>query len=187
MDDRSPQKPPLLPLKELLFLGFCALLLLFSRVALQLKLKIPGHSMLFTSFFLLLARGCVRFRLAASTTALLAGLLGMILGLGKGGPLLLLKFLLPALVIDGMAMLLPSLFLSPLLCALVAALAASTRFFNTWFIDRLLGLEPDIILTHALIQTAGGVAFALIGGFMVPPVLHRLAAYGLIQPPSRGK
>ena len=33
-----------LPLKEALFLGFCAVFILFTRAALRLHLGIPGHA-----------------------------------------------------------------------------------------------------------------------------------------------
>jgi len=47
-----------LPLKEALFLGFCAVFILFTRAALRLHLGIPGHAMFFTdeSLFLSLTR-----------------------------------------------------------------------------------------------------------------------------------
>lgn len=64
-----------LSLKDALFLGFCAVLIVAARAALRLHLKIPGHSMLFTLFFLLLARGCVRHNLATSFTTLLSAMM----------------------------------------------------------------------------------------------------------------
>jgi len=170
-------------LKDALFLGFCAVLIIAARAALRLHLKIPGHSMLFTLFFLLLARGCVRNNLAAAYTALLAGIMALILGMGKGGPLILIRYLLPALVVDGMAFVLADrLFQSVLLCVLTALLAVSTRFFTDAGMDWLAGMEFSVILRHAGIQTASNMAFGGIGAIGVPAVLRKLQAFGAIEP-----
>jgi len=42
--------------------------ILVAKAALRLHLKVPGHSMFFTMFFLLIARGCVQHRLAGTFT-----------------------------------------------------------------------------------------------------------------------
>lgn len=172
-----------LSLKDALFLGFCAVLIIAARAALRLHLKIPGHSMLFTLFFMLLARGCVRNNLAATFTALLAGIMALILGMGKGGPLILMKYLLPALVVDAMAvMLADSLFQSVILCILTAVLAASTRFISDAAMDLLAGMDFSIVVRHAGLQTASNVVFGGVGALGVPAVLRKLRAFGAIEP-----
>jgi hypothetical protein len=173
-----------LSLKDALFLGFCAVLIIAVRAALRLHLKIPGHSMLFTLFFLLLARGCIRHKLAASFTALLAGIMALILGMGKGGPLILIKYLLPAVVVDVMALILTdALFQSVLLCVLTAVLAASTRFFSDAAMDLLAGMDFSVVVQHAGLQTASNVVFGGIGALGVPAVIRKLRAFGAIGPP----
>jgi hypothetical protein len=170
-------------LKDALFLGFCAVLIIAVRAALRLHLKIPGHSMLFTLFFLLLARGCVRNNLAASFTALLTGIMAVILGIGKGGPLILIRYLLPALVVDAMALVLSdALFQSMLLCMLTAVLAASTRFLSDAAMDLLAGMEFSVVLRHAGLQTASNVLFGAVGALGVPTVIRKLRAFGAIEP-----
>jgi hypothetical protein len=172
-----------LTLKDALFLGFCAVLLIAARAALRLHLKIPGHSMLFTLFFLLLARGCVRNNLAASFTALLTGVMAVILGMGKGGPLILIKYLLPALVVDAMAgVLAAALFESMVLCVITAILAASTRFLSDAAMDLLAGMDLSIVVRHAALQTVGNVIFGAFGALGVPTVIRKLRAFGAIEP-----
>ena len=87
-------------LKDSLFLGFCAVFIVFSRATMRLHLGIPGHAMFFTIFFLMTARGCVGHLFASTFTGFLAGIIAMVLGLGKSGPLMLLIFIMPGLVID---------------------------------------------------------------------------------------
>ncbi|MEJ2154139.1 MAG: hypothetical protein P8X96_02290 [Desulfobacteraceae bacterium] len=172
-----------LSLKDALFLGFCAVLIIAARAALRLHLKIPGHSMLFTLFFILLARGCVRNHLAASFTALLSGIMALLLGMGKGGPLILIKYLLPAMAVDVAAFILADrLFQSMLLCGLTAMLAAATRFLSDAAMDLLAGMEFTVMIRHATLQTASNMVFGGIGALGVPAVLRKLRAFGAIEP-----
>ena len=176
----GPAKKKDLPLKEALFLGFCAVFILFTRAALRLHLGIPGHAMFFTLFFLLLARGCVSYRFSATFVGLLSGVMAVVLGLGKGGPLILIKFVLPAVVVDIGAMVIPVVFQSYLLCALLAAVAASTKAIDTYIVDSLVGMDETIILQHVLLKASGGVAFGVVGSLLIPPVIRKLKAYGAI-------
>lgn len=167
-------------LKDSLFLGFCSVFILCAKAALRLHLKIPGHSMFFTLFFLMIARGCVQYRLAATFSGLMAGVMAMILGMGKGGPLLIIKFVFPALVVDLMAWLIPGLFSSIILCAITGGLAGATRFFSTYIIDYLAGMDNEVLIQHALIKSVFNILFAMGGGLAVPMVINKLTAYGAI-------
>lgn len=173
-----------LTLKDSLFLGFCAALLIITKAAFRWHMGISGHAMFFTAFFLILARNCVTFRGAASTAGLLAGIAAAALGMGKGGPLVISKFLLPALAVDAMAFILPWLFGSYLLCAFVGALAGSTKFFGTVTINLLIGMDAEIAWRHSLLEAAAAMVFGAAGGLLVPPVLRRLQAYGVLYPQS---
>lgn len=175
-----------LSLKDTLFLGFCAVFILVAKTALRLHLKIPGHAMFFTMFFLLIARGCVQYRLAATFCGVLAGIMTVILGMGKGGPLICIKFALPGLIVDLMAYLLPGLFESVILCMITAGLAGATRFFSTYLIDFLVGMEVEILLQHAVIQSVGNILFAMAGGVAVPTVIRKLKAYGAVRVQPQG-
>jgi hypothetical protein len=169
-----------LPLKESLFLGFCAVFILLFRVVLRLHLHIPGHAMLFTVFFLFLARGCVNYRGAATCTGLIAGLGAFALGLGKAGPLLIPAFALPGMAIDFGALLLPGLFRSQILCVLVAAAASTTKFVMTLAQDLLLGMDKKVMVQHAAFEAGTAMIFGIVAGLLVVPVIRRLKAYGLV-------
>ena len=95
------------------------------------------------------------------------------------------KFLLPALAIDLGALLLPWLFGSFLLCALIGALAGATKFFGTAAVDLLVGMDPAIVWRHSLLEALAALAFGAVGALGVPPVLRRLRAYGVLHPEPR--
>jgi hypothetical protein len=170
-----------LSLKESLFLGFCAVFMVVLRASLRLHMNIPGHSMLFTIFFLMLARGCVNHRFSATAASLIAGALAIVLGLGKGGPLVLLKFMLPAVAIDLGAMLFPFGFTSYAFCLILGVLAASTKFLDTYFIDYLIGMDPTVNLQNAFIGSFFGCLFGMAGSLFIPPLMGKLLAHGIID------
>ncbi len=131
------------PLRDALFLGFCAGAIIVCKILFRWHLGISGHSMFFTLIGLMVARSCVSFRWGATLTGVLAGLMAMTLGLGKGGPLILTKFVVPALVIDGALLLFPMALWSVATCVVVALLAGSTKFFLSWTQGTLLGMDRD--------------------------------------------
>jgi len=172
-------------LKDSLFLGFCAALLVITKAALRWHLGISGHAMFPAVFFLLLARGCVRFQVAASVTGLLAGLAAAALGMGNGGPLVIGKFLMPALAVDLGSLALPWLWDSYMLCALVGAAAGATKFLGTIVLNLLVGMDPTIAFRQSFLEALAAMVFGAVGGLCVPPVLRRLRAYGILNPETK--
>ena len=169
-------------LQEALCLAFCACFIVITRAVFRLHLNIPGHAMFFTMFFLILGRGCVPRLGAATLVGLLAGLLCTLLGMGKGGPLILLKFLLPALIVDLAGLFSTGLSGSYLACAIVGALGAASRFLSIIGVEWIIGMDWDIILQHALISSSCGVIFGVLGSLMAPPIVRKLTVHGLIAP-----
>ena len=168
-------------LKEALFIGFCAVFAVLLRVVLRLKLNISGHSMVPTVFFLMLARGSVNYRFGAIFAALLAGSAALFMGFAKAGPLILFKYLAVGIVIDVMALLLPGRFRNIFWSALTGALAGSTKFFTVYGVGYLAGMDSDVNLTKALFEAGAAALFGLLAGALLPVVLKRLRAYGVIS------
>lgn len=170
-----------LPLKDALFLGFCAVFAVLVRVVLRLHLNISGHAMVIKVFFLMLGRASTPCRYGASFTALLAGTAAMFLGFAKAGPFIIFKYLIAGVIIDLSAFFLPVLFSSYVLCALVAAVASSTKFVTAYAVNAMVGMDPVVNMQRSLLEAAGAVIFGVIGGLMVPMVVRRLKAYGVIR------
>jgi hypothetical protein len=148
---------------------------------LLLHLKIPGHAMVFTMFFLILGRGCVPKTGAATIIGLVAGLLSALLGLGKEGPLVALKFLLPGAIVDLGGAVYPQLPSSYAACVIVGTIASATRFVTFLALEWLIGMEKELILAHALVTFIMYVIFGGFGSLMVPPIIRRLKANQLIS------
>ncbi|RJP15288.1 MAG: hypothetical protein C4520_20330 [Candidatus Abyssobacteria bacterium SURF_5] len=170
-----------LPLRDAIYLGFCATFIIITRAMLRLHLNIPGHAMFFTMFFLILGRACVPYRWAATLMGVVAGTLSMLLGMGKGGPLVISKSVFPAVIVDVGFTLCPRLAESLAASVLLGCIASATRFFFFLLVDWLLGMEKTIMLQHAIYSSILTTIFGGVGSAMVPAVVRRLKAHQLIS------
>jgi hypothetical protein len=166
--------------REALLLAFFAVFVVLAKAALRWHLHVPGHSMFATACFLLLARACVARPWAASVTGLLAGLATAALGMGKGGPILVVKLLLPGLVVDAGARL--PLRPRALHWAVLGALAGATGFFPTAAVEGLAGAPADLVLQHALVSGGAKAVFGAVGGVAAAAIARRLDDHGLLGP-----
>ncbi len=173
-------------LREALLLGFCATFIVLTKATLRMKLGISGHSMFFMVFFLLLSRGCVKKTGAATLVALVAAGLSMALGMAGKGPLKLLNFLLPALLIDGIGIILPRLPTNYLLCLVIGALAGTTKSVHSALLEYLAGVPADIFMKKAALEGFFGGVFGMLGALPVPAIIRKLQINRLI-PESAGK
>jgi len=145
-----------------------------------MKLGISGHSMFFLMFFLLLARGIVPKTGAATLVGLLAGGISIALGLAHKGPVIILNFVLPALIIDLAGILLPNLTARYLTCILIGGIAAASKGVSGALIELFAGAPTKIVLMKAFIEGMGGVFFGLLGALPVPAIIRKLQTSRLI-------
>ncbi len=171
-------------LREALVLGFCATFIVLTRAALRLHLSLPGHSMFFLMFFLLMARGCVPKVGAATLVGVIAGLVCLMLGMAKMGPLIVANFVLPAIAVDIAGAIYPRMVASYVACLLVGMVAAASKNVSGVGIDLLMGMEEEIVLRHLAITTISSAIFGALGASLVPPVVRRLQANNLIPSSS---
>ena len=168
-------------LREGIFLGFCATFIILARAGLRLHLHLPGHVMFFTMFFFLLARGCVPKIGSATLVGLIVSLASFLLGMGTKGPVVFVKFLLPALLVDVAGYLFPSFVNSMIACVLVGAVSAATRALADTWIEWLSGMEGEIILQKTIITASLFAFYAGLSALAVPSIVRRLRRNGLID------
>lgn len=164
--------------REALLLAFFAVFVVLAKAALRWHLHVPGHAMFATALFLLLARACVAQPFAASATGLLAGLATAALGMGQGGPILVVKLLLPGLVVDAGARL--PLRPRALHFATLGALAGAVAFFPAAAVEALAGVPGDLVLRHALVSAGAKAGFGALGGLAAAAIARRLDDHGLL-------
>lgn len=170
-----------LNLQDSLFIGFCATLLVALTGMLRLKLGISGHSMFLMCFFYLICYGVIGRFGGMLACGALAGLIAMALGVGKGGPMILLKFILPAVAMDLMALLLPlslGLRWRCILLAIIGCIAWASKGLLT---DLLAGMTIEVAVIQYGLSVLKGSFFGVLAALLVPPVLARLKAHDLIH------
>jgi len=166
--------------REALLLAFFATFIVLAKAALRWHLQVPGHVMFATALFLILARGCVPRPGAATAVGLLAGLVCAALGMGKGGPLIVAKLVLPGLLVDaGFA--LPR-----------GSLPETLRGGDPRRSGGCLGLPPGggsrapggsaggIVAQQAALSAGTKAAFGALGGWAAVAILRRLRDHGII-------
>jgi Mg/Co/Ni transporter MgtE len=168
-------------LRETLFLGFCAALIIVSKMAFRWRLGITGHAMFFSVFFLLIASGTVRNRFSASLTGVMVGLMSFMLGMGRSGPLLIVRYLLPGMAIDLSGMIFKEMPFRYHWCLLAGILAGSTSFIVTGLMDWLVGIDTVVLLQHAGMNSLGNMLFGGLGSVFVPPVMRKLRVHGVLD------
>lgn len=171
-------------LREALLLGFCATFVIVTRAGLRLHLHLPGHVMFFTMFFFLLARGCVPKIGSAALVGLITCIASVILGMGMGGPIVLAKYLLPALVVEAAGLIAPSYLNHMLACAAVGVIASATRVAASTGVEWLMGIEEEVLVSKALVSAAGNSLFGGLGALAVPSIVRILRKNGLIAAKS---
>lgn len=167
-------------LNDALLLGSLALIFVAVKSVFRFKLGLTGHSLFFLMTTLLLARGLVPTRGSVFYCGLIAGLLAMVLGVGKGGPLVVLKFLLPAMAVELALLALPYApwyRFQAMLVALAGVLAWTAKgAFELW----LANATPEVIAIQVGWKLLGGGVFATLACLLVPSLLRHLAHHQLI-------
>ncbi|WOT05356.1 core component of ECF transporter [Shewanella youngdeokensis] len=168
-------------LQDALFIGFCATLLVVIKSMLRLKLGLSGHSMFLMTFFYLLCYGAVGKAGSITACGLLAGVVAMLLSVGKGGPLILLKFGLPAVAMDLILLLISGAFNLRLQSVIVALVGSFAWASKGWAENMLAGMTSQIALTKFALNFLQGGVFAVGAALLVPSVLKRLQAHDLFE------
>lgn len=174
--------------RDALLIAFVATFLVAARAAMRWHLHLPGHAMLPTAFALVLVRSCVAHRGAASLCGLAAGLVAAGLGMGKGGPLIVLKLLLPGAVVDLSRLGGPGgdrrAVFSLASGLIVGALAGATGFLPVIVVESLAGMDPRLIAWHALTAAGTKAAFGAAGGCAGAWVARELRHHGVLEAPE---
>lgn len=164
--------------REALLLALFAGLMVLARGGLHWHLHIPGHAMFATALFLILARGCVPRAGAASAAGLAAGLGWAALGAGRGGPLVGLDLILPAIAVDVGAALPVRGLPASLRWAVVGALAGAVGFFPAAGRELVMGAPGALLAQQPFLAAAAKACFGALGGGMAAAILGRLRALG---------
>jgi hypothetical protein len=168
-------------LHNALFIGFCATLLVAIKSMMRMKLGLTGHSMFLMSLFYLVCYGATNKIGSMALCGLLAGMLAMILSVGKGGPFILLKFGLPAFAMDVALIFLANVFTLRWRLVLLAIIGSLAWASKSWVQNLLIGMDPQVALIQFGVSNVKGGLFAIAGASLVPLILNRLDVHDLLN------
>lgn len=166
--------------REALLVAFFAGFLVAARAAFRWKLGLTGHSLFATALLLVVARACLPRAGAATLVGTLAGVACALLGMGQGGPLIVLKFALPGAVIDVAAGRASRRISTARWGALVGAAAGASSSLPGALVEALAGLSADLVLLHAAVSAVAKTAFGAAGGAAGAVLAARLRHHGLL-------
>jgi len=172
--------------RDVLLLALFAAAVLGLRAAMRWHVHVPGHAMAGTAFALVIARGCLPLRSAATLCGALAGVGTAAFGMGKGGPLLIAKLALPGIAIDAGSALLGARARGDLRAgALLGAAAGATGFAPVVAIELLAGVDPSLIAWHAATAAGAKALFGAVGGAAGAVVVRELVHHGVVEERAR--
>ena len=166
--------------REALLLAFFATFIVLAKAALRWHLHVPGHSMFTTALFLVVARACVKRPTAATLVGVLAGIACALMGMGKGGPMIALKLVLPGVMVDLGALSSGERLSVTWQAALIGAAAGASHFLPVALVERLAGLDADLVLAHAALSAGTKAGFGALGGAAGAVIVARLRHHGLL-------
>ncbi|MCG9968821.1 hypothetical protein L9W92_12310 [Pelotomaculum terephthalicicum JT] len=141
-----------------------------SRFVFQLPIGMPGHTSVYWMGLLMLGKGLIPKFGAGTIMGIVSGVLAIVFGLGKEGPLLAFKCIVPGVLLDILAI----LFLNKLESIWVGVIIGALLSWSKLLTSIALGVILDIpvvflavgfgyaALLHVIFGAAGGVLAAML-------------------------
>ncbi|SPF45600.1 conserved membrane hypothetical protein [Candidatus Desulfosporosinus infrequens] len=161
-------------LADVLRLSMFGTLISVSRFFLMLPMGIPGWTSVFWMGLLVLGKGLIPKFGSGTIMGIVSGLLAIVFGLGKEGPLLALKCIVPGMLLDVLAI----FFLYKLGSLWVGAIIGALISFSKLLASMALGVmlnTPMVFLAMGFgYATLLHVIFGAIGGGIATVLIKRL-------------
>ncbi len=157
-------------LADVIRLTMFGTLISVSRFVFQLPIGIPGHTSVYWMGLLMLGKGLIPKFGAGAIMGIVSGILAIVFGLGKEGPLLAFKCIVPGVLLDILAI----LFLNKLESIWVGVIIGALISWSKLLASIVLGVMLDIpmvflamgfgyaTLLHVVFGAAGGVLAAVL-------------------------
>lgn len=161
-------------LADVLRLSMFGTLIGVTNFLLKLPIGIPGHTSVYWMGLLVLGKGLFPKPGAGTIMGIVSGILGVVFGLGKEGPLLAFKFIVPGVLLDILAL----LFLYQLASVWVGGICGALISLSKLLASIVLGVilhVPMVFLTMGFgYASLLHVVFGAIGGILASILIKRL-------------
>ncbi len=157
-------------LADVIRLTMFGTLISVSRFVFQMPIGVPGHTSVYWMGLLMLGKGLIPKFGAGTIMGIVSGILAIVFGLGKEGPLMAFKCIVPGVLLDILAI----LFFNKLESIWVGIIIGSLISWSKLMASIALGIILDIpmvflamgfgyaTLLHVVFGAAGGVLAAVL-------------------------
>jgi hypothetical protein len=160
--------------RDLVLLALLAALIVVTKVAFRIPIRVPGHSGVLWMAALVVGRGLVRRPWAGTILGFVSGILAVVLVGGSEGPLLWVKYLAPGMLLDLVDVVVPIGLDDPFVGTLAGALANCTKLLSATAIALIMGLDAGFLVVGLGASAVSHAAFGALGGWLGSYLLRRL-------------
>jgi hypothetical protein len=152
---------------QLILLVLFAALVVISKIALKLPMKLPGHSGIFWMAILMVASGVVRKPGAVSLVGLTSGLIAAFLGMGDFGALnTLLSYTMAGVGTDLVLYLLGGNPENFVVAGISGAAGHLSKFLVKWVFSIISGAPLGFVAFGTLYSVISYLVFGTLGGIL---------------------
>ncbi|SFH10185.1 hypothetical protein SAMN05660649_03868 [Desulfotomaculum arcticum] len=161
-------------LADVIRLTMFGTLISVSRFVFQMPIGVPGHTSVYWMGLLMLGKGLIPKFGAGTIMGIVSGLLAIVFGLGKEGPLLAFKCIVPGVLLDILAILFLNKLESVWVGVIIGALISWSKLLASIALGVILDIPMVFLAMGFAYATLLHVVFGAAGGVLAAVLIKRL-------------
>ena len=161
-------------LTDVLRLSMFGTLTSVARFLLQFPIGIPGHTSVFWMAILIVGKGLIPKAGAGTIMGIVSGILAVAFGLGKEGPLLALKCIVPGVFLDILAVMFFNKLESMWVSGIIGALISFSKLLASVVLGIILEIPMVFLAVGFGYASLLHVIFGAVGGVIGAVLIKRL-------------
>lgn len=161
-------------LADVIRLTMFGTLISVSRFVFQLPIGVPGHTSVYWMGLLMLGKGLIPKFGAGTIMGIVSGVLAIVFGLGKEGPLLAFKCIVPGVLLDILAILFFKKLESIWVGVVIGALISWSKLLASIALGIILDIPMVFLAMGFGYATLLHVVFGAAGGVLAAVLIKRL-------------
>lgn len=161
-------------LADVIRLTMFGTLISVSRFVFQMPIGVPGHTSVYWMGLLILGKGLIPKFGAGTIMGIVSGILAIVFGLGKEGPLMAFKCIIPGMLLDFLAIVFFNKLESIWVGAIIGALISWSKLLTSIALGIILDIPMVFLAMGFGYATLLHVFFGAAGGMLAAVLIKRL-------------
>lgn len=161
-------------LADVIRLTMFGTLISVSRFVFQMPIGVPGHTSVYWMGLLMLGKGLIPKFGAGTIMGIVSGILAIVFGLGKEGPLMAFKCIIPGVLLDILAFLFFNKLESIWVGVIIGALISWSKLLTSIVLGIILDIPMVFLAMGFGYATLLHVVFGAAGGVLAAVLIKRL-------------